>query len=81
MSAIAKDIDNQIIPTNKSHKDYLNASVVNSFFLTSINDREVESLTKEMNTSKSLGLYGIPTNILKLSCSVQSKPLVKLINF
>ena len=34
-----------------------------------------------MNASKSVGPYGIPTNILKLSCSVLSKPLVKLINF
>ena len=80
-SPIAKDIDNKIIPTNKSHNDYLNASIVNSFFLTPINDEEVESLIKEMNTSKSVGPYSIPTNILKLSCSVLSKPLVKLINF
>ena len=28
-STIAKDIDNKIIPTNKTHKDYLNASIVN----------------------------------------------------
>ena len=80
-STIAKDIDNKIIPTNKSHNDYLNASIVNSFFLTPINDEEVESLIKEMNTSKSVGPYSIPTNILKLSCAVLSKPLVKLINF
>ena len=26
-STIAKDIDNKIIPTNKTNKDYLNASV------------------------------------------------------
>ena len=29
---IAKDINKKIIPTNKTHKDYLNVSVVNSFF-------------------------------------------------
>ena len=80
-STIAKDIDNKIIPTNKTHKDYLNASIINSSFLTSINDEEVESLIKEMNTSKSVCPYSIPTNILKLSCSVLSKSLVKLINF
>ena len=34
-----------------------------------------------MNTSKSVGPYSISTNILKLSCSVLSKPLFKLINF
>ena len=54
-STIGKDIDNKFIPTNKTHKDYLHASIVNSFFLTPINDEEVESLTKEMNTSKSAG--------------------------
>ena len=67
-STIAKDIDNKIIPTNKTHKDYLDASIVNSFFLTPINDEEVESLIKEMNTSKSVGPYSIPINILKFSC-------------
>ena len=77
-STIAKDIDNKIIPTNKTHKDYLNVSIVNSFFLTPVNHKELESLIKEMNTSKSVGPYSIPTNILKLSCSVLSKPLVKL---
>ena len=34
-----------------------------------------------MNTSKSVGPHSIPTNILKPSCSVLSKLLVKLINF
>ena len=78
---IATDIDNKIIPTNKTHKDCLNSSIVNSFFLTPINVEKVELLIKEMNTSKSVGPYSIPNNILKLSCSVLSKPLVKLINF
>ena len=80
-SLIAKDIDNKIIPTNKTHKDILNTSVVNSLFLTPINEEQVELLIKEMNTSKSVGLYGILTNILKLKCSVLTKPLAKLINF
>ena len=69
-SLIAKDIDNKIIPYNKTHKDILNTSVVNSLFLTPINDKQVELLVKEMNTSKSVGLYSILTNILKLKCSV-----------
>ena len=45
-STIAKDIDNKIIPTNKTHKDYLNVSIVNSFFLTPVNHKELESLIK-----------------------------------
>ena len=63
-STLAKDIDNKIIPTNKTHKDYVIASIVNSFFVTPTNDEEVDSLIKEMNTSKSVGPYSIPTNIL-----------------
>ena len=70
-----------IIKLIKTHKDYLNVSRVNAFFLTPVNHKELESLIKEMNTSKSVGPYSIPTNIFKLSCSVLSKPLVKLINF
>ena len=59
-STIAKDIDNKIIPTNKTQKDYFNVSIVNSFYLTPINHKELESLTKEMNTSKSVGPYRNP---------------------
>ena len=70
-----------IIKLIKTHKDYLNVSRVNAFFLTPVNHKELESLIKEMNTSKSVGPYSIPTNILKLSCSVFSKSLVKLISF
>ena len=67
-STIAEDIDNKIIPINKTHKNYLNASLLNSFFVAPINVGEVESLIKEMNTSKSVGPYSTLTNILKLSC-------------
>ena len=49
-STLTKDIDNKIIPTNKTNQDYLNASVVNSLFLTPINDEEVELLKKQMKT-------------------------------
>ena len=47
-----------------------------------MNHEELESLIKEMNASKSVyPIYNIPINLLKLSCAVLSKPLVKLINF
>ena len=49
-STLTKDIDSKIIPTNKTNQDYLNASVVNSLFLTPINDEEVELLIKQMKT-------------------------------
>ena len=80
-STIDKYIDNKINPTNKTHKNRLNVSAVNSFFLTLTIEEEVESRIKKRNTSTSVGSYNIPINILKLSCSVLSRPLIKLINF
>ena len=86
LSSQLLDIDNKFIPTNKNHKDYLNVSIVNQFFLTPVNHKKIESLIKEMNIFKSVGPYSIPTNILKLNIltpiySVLSKPLVILMNF
>ena len=43
----AFNIDHKIIAINKTHKYYFNVSIVNSFFLISINDEEVESLIKK----------------------------------
>ena len=80
-SIIAKDIDNKFIPTKKTHKYSLNVSIAKLFFPASINHEELESLIKEMSTSKSVGPYSTPTNIVKHSYPVFSKPLVKLINF
>ena len=59
----------------------MNVSIAKLFFPAPINHEELEWLIKEISTSKSVGLYSIPTNIVKLSYSVFSKPLVKLINF
>ena len=40
-STIANNIDNKIIPTNKTYKDYLNVSIVNSFSLIPVNNKEL----------------------------------------
>ena len=38
------------------------SSVINLVFLTSTNKEDLESFVKEIKTSKSVGLYSIPTN-------------------
>ena len=55
-----------------THKYYFNVSIVNSFFLISINDEEVESLIKKMNTSRSAGSYSIPLIYLNSQNSSQA---------
>ena len=58
---IASDIDSTIIHTNTSYKDYLQGSVLNSFFLKPASEKEVKSVINEMKTKKSTGPNSIPT--------------------
>ena len=78
---IASDIDSKIIHTNTSYKDYLQGSVLNSFFLKPASETEVISVINEMKTNKSTGPNSIPTQILKISNQIICKPLTYLINF
>ena len=77
---IASDIDSKIIHTNTSYKDYLQGSVLNSFFIKPASEKEVISVINEMKTNKSTGLNSIPTQILKISNQIICKPLTYLIN-
>ena len=77
---IASGIDSKIIHTNTSYKDYLQGSVLNSFFLKPASEKEVISVINEMKTNKSTGPNSIPTQILKISNQIICKPLTYLIN-
>ena len=77
---IACDIDIKTIHTNTSYKDYLQGSVLNSFFLKPASEEEVISVINEMKTNKSTGPNSIPTQILKISNQIICKPLTYLIN-
>ena len=77
---IASDIDSKIIHTNTSYKDYLQDSVLKSFFLKPATEKEVISVINEMKTNKSTGPNSIPTHILKISNKIICKLLTYLIN-
>ena len=66
--------------TNTSYKDYLQDSVLNSFFLKPATKKEVISVINEMKTNKSTGPKSIPTYILKIRNQIICKPLTYLIN-
>ena len=59
---IVSDIDSKIIHTNTSYKDYLQDSVLISFFLKPATKKEVISVINEMKTNKSTGPNSIPTH-------------------
>ena len=77
---IASYINSKIIHTNTSYKDYLQASVLNSFFLKPASEKDVISVINEMKDNKSTGPNSIPTQILKISNQIICKPLTYLIN-
>ena len=75
---IAKNINKKII--NANYKDYLENSVTNLFFLKPRNEKEVNSVIKQMKTNKAIVSNSIPTKILKMSLPIIAKPLAYLIN-
>ena len=77
---IASDIDSKIIHTNTSYKEYLQDSVLNSFFLKPANKNEVISVINEMKINKLKGPNSKPTKILEISNQITCKPLTYLIN-
>ena len=72
---IERDIGSKIIHTNTNYKDYLQDSVLNSFFLKRATKNEFISFINEMKTNKSTGPNSIPTQILKISNRIICKPL------
>ena len=50
-------------------------TVLNSFFLKPVTEKEVLSAFNEMKTNKSIGPNTIPTQILKISNQIVCKPL------
>ena len=76
---IERDIGSNIIHTNTNYKDYLQDSVLNSFFLKRATKNEFISFINEMKTNKSTGPNSIPTQILKISNRIICKPLTYLI--
>ena len=77
---IASDIDSKIIHTNTSYKEYLQGSVLNSFFLKPATKNEVISVINEMKINKLKGPNSIPTKILEISNQITCKSLTYLIN-
>ena len=73
---IASDIDSKIIHNNTSYKDYLQGSVLNSFFVRPAIEKEVISINNEMKTNKSTGHNSMPTQILKISIIIRNRKIV-----
>ena len=66
--------------SKKSSMDYFNDRVGNSFFLSPVNAKEIESIILSFNNSKSIGPYSIPIRLLKILASEISESFSLIVN-
>ena len=55
--------------------DFMSHQQLNSIFLNTITSEEITSEINELKSSKAVGPFSIPVNILKLTKYIISKPL------
>lgn len=80
-SNIGNELDNQIPRGHSNLMVYLHTPVKDSFFLfPSTTRREIEVEISNLRTSKAVGPFSIPIDILKVIKCVVSKPLEILFN-
>ena len=77
---VPQQINKGIPRSKKSSMDYFNDRVGNSFFLSPVNAKEIESIILSFNNSKSIGPYSIPIRLLKILASEISESFSLIVN-
>ena len=77
---VPQQINKDIPRSKKSPMDYFNDRVGNSFFLSPVNAKEIESIILSFNNSKSTGPYSIPIRLLKILASEISESFSLIVN-
>ena len=80
-SSIADNLLNErVYNGNVSFREYLTNPLPNSFVIYPCDEKEVKTLIKQLQESKSLGPNSIPTSVLKLLQNEISLPLSQIFN-
>ena len=79
-SSIGNHLASSIPDTNTSYKDYLKASLFNSFYIFPTSAKKIENEISQLSSSKSSGPFRIPTSVLRLLKTTLSKPLELIYN-
>ena len=77
---VPQQINKDIPRSKKSPMDYFNDRVGNSFFLSPVNAKEIESIILSLNNSKSAGPYSIPIRLLKILAGEISESFSLIVN-
>ena len=77
---VANSITETIPKSQKSAVNYLRNKISTSIFLSPVTHKEIEDLISTLDSSKSIGPFSIPNNLLKILKLHISHPLTKLVN-
>ena len=80
MFFVYTNLQKKIPPTKKNFRDYLKTPNSENFIIAPTTSEEISDLIHNLKSSKSVGLYSIPTKIMKISKEVISLPVSQLIN-
>ena len=67
-------------PSNKSHKEFLDAPLDKSFFISPTTKQEIEAIIKNLDSNKSPDIFGISVKFVKMINNTISDHLSDLFN-
>ena len=77
---VANSITENIPKSQKSAANYLRNNISTSIFLSPVTHKEIEGIISTLDSSKSIGPFSMPINLLKILKLHISHPLTKLFN-
>ena len=77
---LASNLVSKMKPSNKSHKDYLESCVLDSFFINPTTTNEILTLINQLDSDKSSGIYNFRIKLVKLAGAHIASPLQQIIS-
>ena len=77
---VGPNVDKSVSRTKISLLEFLKDRNPNSMFLAPVTPQEIETITRLLNTKKSIGPYSIPVFLLKILSIHTAQPLAKIVN-
>ena len=78
--AVAKKLTKKIGQTNNKYQDYLKNSNEHSLYLTEMEPYQIRTQIQNLNSKKTIDIFGISANFLKLAGDKIIQPLTFLFN-
>ena len=77
---LAPNLVSKMQSPKKSHKDYLESCILDTFFIAPTTIQEIKDTINKLNPNKSSGIYDIPIKLIKSISNIIVAPLETIIN-